>query len=75
MQEFRQWLKAERKAKGQSQYDSADKCGVAQMTWSCWERGVNTPRVPQLLTVAKWAGVTLEELAKRITAQLKKKGA
>ena len=57
-----EFLKALRKAKGLTQQDVADELYVTQKTISRWERGDGIPDINTIATVAKYYGVTVDEL-------------
>ncbi len=68
--EFGVFLAAERKAKGMTQKDLAEKLGVSDKAVSKWERGVCLPDVAKFDSIADALGITdLEVLrAKRVEA-------
>ena len=53
-----------RKAKGLSQENVAQACGVDRSTVTKWENGNFMPRAEKLPALAKFLGCTIEELLK-----------
>lgn len=47
---------------GVSDYEVAKQTGIAAQTLSGWKKGAYTPKVDKLMKIAKYFGVSLEEL-------------
>ena len=55
-------LKRQRKAVGVSQSRLAKETGIKQQTISRWESNIHTPDIEHCIILAKYYGITLEEL-------------
>ena len=56
---FGEWLKANRKAKGLTQQELADKCGVTRESIVWWETGKNSVSLENAGKVVKALGTSL----------------
>jgi len=64
---FRVWLKKTREDRGQSQLEAARVLKLAGCTVSRWEAG-SEPRGSHIGRLARWGGVSAEELVKMLEA-------
>lgn len=58
-----EWLAEQRRARGVTQAEVADACGVDQPMISRWERGTGRPYADQLARWAQALGLTPAEIA------------
>ena len=63
-----EYLKRRRRDAGQTQLEAAREVGVSGQTWSNWERDRTRPNREALGRLARWAGVSVDDLYKRIVA-------
>lgn len=47
---------------GRTQKDMAQKYGVSQQVWNCWEKGVSSPRVHMMKRLSDDSHVSMEKL-------------
>lgn len=69
---FAEKLKNERKKKGWSQEDLAEKLFVSRQSVSKWENGQNYPSIEIIIKVSDLFGVTIDELLRSDEALTKK---
>lgn len=53
-----------RDARGLRDTDVAKATGINQTTFSEWKKGKGVPKVPKLLKIADFFGITLDELVR-----------
>lgn len=53
-----------RNARGLRDTDVAKALNIPQATFSEWKRGKSVPKVPKLLKIADFFGITLDELVR-----------
>jgi transcriptional regulator with XRE-family HTH domain len=59
------FIRETREERGLTQAQAAAQIGVAEMTWSNWERGL-TPSLECFLKLADWSGISADELRTRL---------
>lgn len=59
------WLKATRAQHDETQHDAATRCGVSLHTFHRWEAHNLIPTLAQAVEIARWADVTVDEVAER----------
>lgn len=59
------WLKATRAQRDETQHDAAKRCGVSLHTFHRWEAHNLIPTLAQAVEIARWADVTVDEVAER----------
>ena len=57
-------IKTLRHKQGLMQWELGEKLGFAQNTISMWERGRNEPSIFNLIVIADYFGITLDELCR-----------
>lgn len=53
-----------RDEKGVTDYEVAKQTGVATATLTSWKQGIYQPKIDKMMAIAKYFGVSLEELVK-----------
>ena len=59
------WLRARRAELEQTQQEAAKDCAVSVQTWHRWETHNLIPTLAQAVEIARWAEVTVDEVAER----------
>ena len=66
LEAFGRWLRRVRTAKNQSQEAAGVACGVGKAAFSHWESGRRRPGRAELMLIARWAGIELDALKRRL---------
>ena len=67
MEAIMKFLRVERAKKNCTQAEAAESCGVHWRTWSQWESDGTAPTFVNMQAIAKWAGVSLDDLAEMVS--------
>lgn len=70
---FAKNLKYLREKKGYDQLKLADALKVPQSTLSCWESGIRTPKIEQILEIANYFNVEMDIISRNYTIDNKDK--
>ena len=67
MNYFSKNLKYLREKKGLNQQEVADDLDIPRPTYTCWETGIRTPKIEQILDIANYFGVSMDIIARDYT--------
>ncbi len=68
---FAKNLKYLREKKGYDQLKLAEKLNVPQSTLSCWESGIRTPKIEQILDIANFFNVEMDIISRDYSSEPK----